>query len=89
MRDKDGTFLGTICGDLGPKCGCGCVADVLCDFPVGRRGKTCSRLLCALCAVEEGEDLHYCADHHREYRSFRLSGGFASALARQHSGGGA
>ena len=33
-----------ICGNLGPQCICGDLADVLCDYPVGNE-KTCDASL--------------------------------------------
>lgn len=50
---------------------CGWAADLLCDFPTSdrhnypRRGiqfRTCSKVICDACAVEE-LDSHYCPDH--------------------------
>ena len=44
-------------------CGvCGCYADLLCDFPMGR-GKTCDLPICGEHAREVGDNLHLCALH--------------------------
>ena len=69
-----------ICGDLGPQCGCGDVAENLCDYPVGD-GKTCDRDLCEACAAEVAPDLHYCAPHMTMWQAYKDSGAEARELA--------
>lgn len=68
-------------GSLGPHCAkCGSVADVLCDYPVGK-DKTCDRPLCAECAHEVAPDVHYCAGHFEEWERFLQSGGVEQELS--------
>ena len=50
---------------------CGGVADYLCDYPVGKSGKTCDRRMCSSHAHQVGENMHYCDTHFREWKSFR------------------
>jgi hypothetical protein len=47
---------------------CGWVADVLCDYPMGK-GKTCDIQLCSNCAFEVGDDFHLCPVHKAEFSS--------------------
>ncbi|WP_337177550.1 hypothetical protein [Paludisphaera sp.] len=68
-----------LCGDLGPRCSCGCVTEILCDFPVGK-GMTCDKRLCGHCSHLIGPDLQYCKAHHAEWRAFRESGGLVREL---------
>lgn len=80
MRDKDGSAVGFICGDLGEPCAdCGAVAQHLCDYPVGR-GKTCDRNLCEFDGVEIAPDIHYCRPHFKMWEEFRDSGGVTRTL---------
>lgn len=53
---------------------CGSVADYLCDFPVGKSGRTCDRRMCAEHAHQVGEDMHYCDTHYKEWQAFRRTG---------------
>lgn len=70
-----------ICGDLGPHCReCGDVSGYLCDFPVGKRGKTCDAPLCEACAKEVAPDTHYCTAHHGEWQKFVNEGGVKQVL---------
>lgn len=79
LKDKHGNRIGFICGRLGPHCSCGGLAELLCDFPVGK-GKTCDRKLCGHCSKLIGPDLHYCKAHHEEWRKFREGGGVVREL---------
>src|SRR6185312_8100188 len=45
-----------------PVCRCGHMADILCDWPVGR-GKTCDLPLCSDCTKHIGDDQDLCAIH--------------------------
>lgn len=76
-----GKISGFICGDLGEHCTeCGCVSDVLCDYPVGD-GKTCDRSLCEHCAKNVGVDIDYCQGHFEMWRQYRESKGEDDVLA--------
>jgi hypothetical protein len=79
LKDENGKHIGFLHGRLGPHCQCGDVAEVLCDFPVGR-GKICDKKLCGHCSHLIGPDLHYCHAHHTEWREFRDSGGVVREL---------
>ena len=60
-------------GDLGPHCrteGCAAPSDNLCDFPVGKNGRTCDRPLCEDHSHEVGQDTHYCEAHYKAWREF-------------------
>ena len=63
LPSLDGAF---ICGDF-DVCACGCVAEILCDYPMGR-GKTCDIALCESCAREVGDDRHLCLLHWAEFK---------------------
>lgn len=57
-----------MCGDGKPEplCPCWHLADILCDYPVGR-GKTCDLPLCPDCAHSIGEDRDLCPIHFAEF----------------------
>lgn len=57
------------CGDklTIEQCACGALADLLCDYPMGK-GKTCDMQLCHEHAFEVAEDRHLCLLHHAEFR---------------------
>jgi hypothetical protein len=78
-RDANGTATGHMCGKLGQPCVCGCVTEVLCDFP-GGNDKTCDKRLCGHCSHLIGPDLHYCHAQHKEWRAYRDSGGVVREL---------
>lgn len=81
-RDRQGNRKGFICGNLGPHCvDCGAVADVLCDFPVGK-GKTCDRTICEHCAHLVAENTDYCEQHARIWREFKESGSLEKELKK-------
>lgn len=61
---------------------CGLCADFLCDFPIGE-GVTCDRPMCSKCRCNVGEELDYCPPHHKEWRTYRESGGMVYDLIRQ------
>jgi hypothetical protein len=50
-----------------PQCECGRIADLLCDYPIGR-GKTCDLGLCPEHAFAVAEEKHLCLLHHAEFR---------------------
>ena len=63
FRLADGT-AGFICTRTPrPRCACGEPATIQCDEPTGRRKGTCSRHLCAACAVEIEPEVHLCPAH--------------------------
>jgi hypothetical protein len=35
----------------------------LCDFPVGKHGKTCDAGMCSKCATSIGPEIDYCPNH--------------------------
>jgi len=58
-----------ICGDLEDLAVCricGCLAEKLCDYPIGN-DKTCDSAMCKECAVHIRGDLDYCPEHATEY----------------------
>jgi hypothetical protein len=63
-----------LCGDLGPQCGCGDLADVLCDYPVGN-DKTCDANLCSRCAPEIAPNINYCDGHLQMWKAYRETKG--------------
>jgi len=81
MYSADRTPAGFICGKLGPHCAdCGDCGVNLCDFPVGRRGKTCNRAICEYHSHEVAPNMHYCDAHYAEWQAFRDSGGVTKEL---------
>ena len=70
-----------MCGELElEKCkDCGCAADFLCDYPVGK-DKTCDALLCEKHSHPIGPNLHYCKEHYEEFKKFEKSGGVKKYL---------
>ena len=74
IRDKGGSAVGFLCGDLGPQCSCGSAAEFLCDYPVGD-DRTCDRQLCPWCATQVYADTHYCRDHAQAYGDWMRSRG--------------
>lgn len=44
---------------------CGFIADLLCDYPLNKKGKTCDRPMCTKCAHRMGDDLDYCEAHYK------------------------
>jgi hypothetical protein len=50
-------------GPVAPTCRCGHLADLLCDWPIGK-GKTCDLPLCSSCSVRIGDDQDLCLIHH-------------------------
>lgn len=80
MYDAQRKPVGHICGDLGPHCAdCGDAGANLCDYPVGS-GKTCDRSICEYHSHEVAPNMHYCGQHHAEWRAFRESGGVEAEL---------
>lgn len=51
---------------------CGYIADLLCDYPMGR-GKTCDLALCDEHAREIGQDRHLCLIHFAEFQKRALT----------------
>lgn len=47
-------------------CACGHSSAFLCDFVVGKRGRTCDQRLCYCCRIHVGEDRDYCLAHATE-----------------------
>ena len=67
-------------GDLGDHCtDCAGFGDYLCDFPVGN-GKTCDRIVCEDHCKEIAPEIHYCNEHHKEWKEFKESGGVKREL---------
>jgi hypothetical protein len=63
--------------------GCGVLHDVLCDHPVGKRGRACSRPLCADHATHTGPDEDLCPEHTPEARqAVELARRAAALVAR-------
>ena len=49
---------------------CLCLAENLCDYPVGNE-KTCDRMMCPEHSHEVGEDMHYCSTHYKQYIEYQ------------------
>lgn len=86
LRDNNKQKIGFICGDLGDHCQCGGIAEVLCDFPVGK-GKTCNKKLCELCAYHinapvKDSNIDFCHAHNAEWQEFLKGKGVEKGLAK-------
>lgn len=46
---------------------CGKESSRLCDYPLARKGKTCSAPLCARCAIKSGGGADFCREHGQEW----------------------
>lgn len=47
-----------------PRCKCGAVATLLCDFELpGKGGRTCDAKLCARCTSSPAPEIDLCAEH--------------------------
>lgn len=53
---RAGDFVAIVCTRAGrpPRCECGKRSTKQCDFPVGKRGRTCSRHICDTCTFTLG-----------------------------------
>lgn len=70
----DGKVVGIACArGRAVRCstaGCTNSADLLCDWPVTRKGRvgTCDRRVCSRCALARAPGVDYCAAHAREFQ---------------------
>lgn len=71
-------FSAIVCRVKGPRCrSCHQPAEVLCDWPIGPHGRTCSARLCPAHATRIGPGRDLCPDHAAQLHAAPLQ----SALA--------
>lgn len=89
LRDKDGNWIGVICGrgPRAPKCKfCSKTSTKLCDFPIhgSKKGKTCDAPICDGHATSVGEDCDFCP-HHCKQEELQLESAERAAETRDLS----